>query len=1366
MLFYMIRFVSIFFLSLLSSFVFCQIHNYSDFKIAGDVEQVRLEFEHLTVSDGLASNEVYCVFQDSYGYLWFGTTNGLSRYDGYQFHNYRNDSEDSTSISNNWITGIDEDIYGHLWVSTQNGLNKFDRKEEIFQHFFSIPGNLNSLSHNYVRSILADNEGNIWIETVNSFLEKYSIKQDSFFHFRHEPYKKIVPLHYHTHHIYEANNGTLWIGSRNIGAYNFDKNTNRFINHFISDGDSEWGKNINSLSNNNVTCFYEDYNNRLWIGSSTSPINVYDENSKIFQRFNELKDIYTICEVRPNKLWMGSSSDGIFIYDLLNNTLQNVVNDPDNNNSLIDNSVSYIFVDRSKNVWIATDKGVSKYNDQKDKFHRFKREKGNKNSISENSITSFVEDQNNNIWIGTQSMGLNKYDRKSGEITRYTKQNSNISSDRISCLYIDSHNDLYVGLMEGIGFDKYNFKSNSFTRFSYQKYSTRKDWYKAFMEDSYGNFWISLWGAKGFVKFNREKETFSERSYFNIYQNMIVQPNTKTLVLGDHIFSIHNGLSLYGYNIKSGKYTKFLDKGKLFSGFNFFDLNGMPNYGIKSFNSVYGNIIDIGVDNIRDIFKSKGKLFVVKNNQIDVFDPDNLNNKKHIDFTFNFVFPSKVKDKLWFISDTFLIQYDINSGKIISRHEFDFLSASIKKASEFREKKLWLIIDNKLFYIDLQNSETKAIDVEATVNDFIQFNRNTLFLGTSTGLLKCNFESDILNEISLLKNHTINSLLAIHDSLYIGTDNGLLLYRINSNELKSFTSNRFLTNQIYYIDYDGIKKIWFGTNKGYGYLNIHNGKVSTFNKPDSLNISSHLQTYLFEDSKKRLWLGTSNMGVSIFYANEERFVHFLPDEKNPKSIHNSYVNFIFEDIKGKIYVGNDVLNIFNPEDESFKKIYPGNSWLPEKPVGMLEDEHNNLWISTENGLCKYNTISHDNTIYYEEDGLQGNQFSKAHYKLQSGEMVFGGINGFSLFHPDSIVESEYHPEIEITQFDIFNTPIQFDFTQKDTIHLTHKDNFFTIHFAAFDYTTPSKNKFKYQLVGIDNTWVISNNENKANYTNVPPGKYIFNVEGTNKDGRWSKFDKHLHIIMKPAFWQTVWFQISIVFAILFSVLYFLIQWIRRIRIMQKNIELEQRLLRSQMNPHFIFNSLTAIQYFIFGNEPAKAGKYLSGFAKLIRLILQNSRSESILLEKEIETLEHYLKLQQLRFEDKFEYQINIDERLNPEMILIPPMLAQPFIENSIEHGIKNISYKGEIKINYTLKNDFLEVIIEDNGIGIESSIKEKDTDSTSHKSLGTSITKERLLNISRASKFKLEFLITDKKEIDSSTSGTCVKYLIPLKYNL
>jgi tetratricopeptide (TPR) repeat protein len=219
----------------------------------------------------------------------------------------------------------------------------------------------------------------------------------------------------------------------------------------------------------------------------------------------------------------------------------------------------------------------------------------------------------------------------------------------------------------------------------------------------------------------------------------------------------------------------------------------------------------------------------------------------------------------------------------------------------------------------------------------------------------------------------------------------------------------------------------------------------------------------------------------------------------------------------------------------------------------------------------------------------------------------------------------------------------------------------------------------------------------------------------------------------------------------------------KLRHQQKTVELEQKLLRSQLNPHFIFNALTAIQQFMYRHSAAEAGRYLAKFAKLMRLILENSRLEYITLQKEIQTLEHYLELQRLRFGDKFDYQIHVDPGLDPEEVTVPPMFAQPLVENSLEHGILHKSERGLVQVRYHKQGDQVVLEVEDNGVGRQKAGELAAVHRREHVSLATQITQERLKLFNRRRNRKVKMKVEDLLDQHQTVLGTKATFAIPFK---
>lgn len=292
--------------------------------------------------------------------------------------------------------------------------------------------------------------------------------------------------------------------------------------------------------------------------------------------------------------------------------------------------------------------------------------------------------------------------------------------------------------------------------------------------------------------------------------------------------------------------------------------------------------------------------------------------------------------------------------------------------------------------------------------------------------------------------------------------------------------------------------------------------------------------------------------------------------------------------------------------------------------------------------------------------------------------------------------------------------------------LAHHENNLSIRFFALNYRSEGDIPYRYRLLGADTTFVYSNNR-EVNFANLSSGAYTFEVQAQNEGGQWSAPSRWAFEI-RSAWWQTGWFWLSIT---LFSAIGFGLwysSYLRKTRqdteVRNKIRDLEAAALRAQMNPHFIFNCLGSIQHFISENDAASATRYLSRFARLVRLALHGSVDGRHSLQEEVEMLENYLVLEQLRFRGKFTYEIEVSAELDPEDIFLPPMLVQPFVENALLHGMKNKVDGGQISIVFSKKENLLLATVSDNGPGFASD--DKNHSEAGHKSVGMTLTQRRL----------------------------------------
>jgi hypothetical protein len=411
-----------------------------------------------------------------------------------------------------------------------------------------------------------------------------------------------------------------------------------------------------------------------------------------------------------------------------------------------------------------------------------------------------------------------------------------------------------------------------------------------------------------------------------------------------------------------------------------------------------------------------------------------------------------------------------------------------------------------------------------------------------------------------------------------------------------------------------------------------------------------------------------------------------------------------------------------------------------------------------------------------KDGIQSSEFNQnAALKTKDGEFLLGGMNGFNAFYPGDINQNKYIPPIVITCFKKYNEVQKSEINDEDTIELSYKDNFFSFEFSALDYSNPSKNKYAYKLEHFDKDWIYCDaNKRFAEYTKVSPGIYKFRVNGTNCDGVWNEKGVSVTIIINPPWWATWMFRIPFIFFVIFTGWYIITRRFRQLskkHEMEKKVleiekqlfDLEQKALQLQMNPHFIFNSLNSIQSFIVNNDSDKATLYLAKFAQLMRLILANSREQFVPVKDEIKVLIYYMDIENLRFDNKFDYKITVDPEIDDDFVGIPPMIIQPYVENAILHGIIHKKEKGNISIILSLRKENIHCVVEDDGVGREKAMEIKNNSGFEHKSRGMIITKERLEILNKQIKGQISVNVFDLKDENGIAKGTKVEIIIPFK---
>ncbi len=579
-------------------------------------------------------------------------------------------------------------------------------------------------------------------------------------------------------------------------------------------------------------------------------------------------------------------------------------------------------------------------------------------------------------------------------------------------------------------------------------------------------------------------------------------------------------------------------------------------------------------------------------------------------------------------------------------------------------------------------------------------------------------------------------------------------------------------NDLYY---DATRKtLWYGP---YYYQNDQWNLA--IGKKKEYSISGYSKSQISQDSNTLLIVGKNNFGKINL---ETHSFSFLSDED---SDYLDRTLCIFEDTENHLWIGNTKglflwknnhaekidLPILNTRIEDIKQLQDSTLVIATKGDGivLLKNQHTqsitiedgltsdlieniaidssgNIWVGTMRGL-NYIEIN-ENTPRIQnitiDDGLPTNEI----YKIIPGDPTWIATS-------KGLVKLEnlsYHSKIKkpIINKIYSNDEIQINKTQFD-----YNQNNIFIFFSTIDYNLRNHLEYRYRLNPTSTHW-IKTNHRKVHLLGLSPQKYRFEVQSKNNLNIWSPSTIYDFKINKP-FWQTWIFTIFVILLTSGIGFWYFLKLKREHLLTQRIAELEKQALQAQINPHFIFNVLNAIQSSMLQNDIEKANRHLSRFAKLIRSTLHFVTAPYITLEEEIESLKNYLSIEQMRFENAFDFTMNVNTNPPPHSIYIPPMIIQPFVENAIQHGISSNSKKGKITISMILENDFLLVKITDNGIGISNTTNQSD-----HPSVGMSITKRRLELINGNEKNKAFVQIMDSKN-NSKTTGTIVQLKIMIK---
>jgi hypothetical protein len=609
----------------------------------------------------------------------------------------------------------------------------------------------------------------------------------------------------------------------------------------------------------------------------------------------------------------------------------------------------------------------------------------------------------------------------------------------------------------------------------------------------------------------------------------------------------------------------------------------------------------------------------------------------------------------------------------------------------------------------------------------------------------------------------------------IEDSHGRLLFGSGPN-LVWFTGDRFrnialpqsFTGDIDVMHESRDGRLWLGGNNGVCALSWTGSQPKGKFYP--IPSKDEFQVYGFcEDEEGALYVGTFKGGLYKM-VNDSLVNISVPLNLNEETF------LMMRYISGNIFAAslNGVL-VLDVKSKTLRRITDLDG-LNSELIYSLEVSRDKryLWIGTNQGINRLDLQAYLATgkitlsSYGLQEGFSGVECNgNGIWEDMDGTLWFGTVSGLVRHQPFNYKVNKTENKTILESISLMNEDT---LLARDAV-LPHDYNTIAFYYRGICLTNPDKVLYQRKLEGLDRDWSAPTTENYIKYTNLPPGPYTFKIRSCNNEGVWNTSETAFPFRIRSPFYLTWWFILlsaTGLFTLIYVIFMYRIYNIKKKQRLEyeRKVEMskiELKALRAQMNPHFIFNSLNSIQHYIFNTKSDEAIKYLNKFARLVRIILNNSEKPTVTVEEDIEALKLYLELEQMRFEDKFDYEVIVDESVDPDYDIMPPLLMQPYVENAILHGLNPRPVRGKLTIKLYSKNNFLICTITDNGIGRERAAEIRRTmPLRKHRSMGMKITEDRLRILNDANNSKLSVNITDLKDEQGNGTGTRVEIFVPL----
>lgn len=866
-------------------------------------------------------------------------------------------------------------------------------------------------------------------------------------------------------------------------------------------------------------------------------------------------------------LWF-TSDHGLGYYDGYD--VRTFISQENDTTSLSDDFVHTIFEDREGIIWASTRRGLSRFDRGKESFHTFYPDPFDLNK-PDNNIYFIKEDSKGLFWVFTDA-GIFSFDRSCDEFNSYRKDSIYLYNPKPRLLPYwsevmfaeDSNSNLWIaGVHIRDGLYKYDRGKDEFTLYNYA--DSQAD--RAVILGTYsvnvdrkGWVWVSSWGAglfrlsdeknARFVQY-RQKKDDPKSILSNYLEQVYIDPG------GDLWISGWSGFSKFDYDNED--FTNYIIPYLQDDGLNEGDTLG------------YNNLLQI----TRDV---QGTIWLTSWEGYYGFDPSSTSINyfsyhhkypygTYIEKVYSSImqkYPNNIVDLI--TTDAGIIWVSVLSGGIIKIDSKDKNIMHFKRQPDSPD--------------DLIENDVSSILLDQKGRLWLGSFKNGIHLFSPGAKGKyLNYQADPNNKLFKGKISS-NAIQKIYqdkqDNVWVCTGFGLNRmkpeisfehYLHDADDPESISDD-----DITDILEDSRGNLWVATNMGLDLMDRKTGHFSHILRDPEDFLQNDYSfdcsiVELFADHEGYLWIGTSNCGLFRYNAKDSSIVSYQNIPGDSTTISDNNIRQIVEDPYNRLWIGTSKgLNSFDRGTGCFRFFGEAEGFPGEMLQGMVCDDHGNIWISHNKGISK---LSHpwddawldkpDFNHFDISDGLQGYTFNRdAVFKSASGELYFGGTNGYNVFHPDSIKVNTTRPEVYITSFFVDQERVYFDqpVYEMETIHLKHRDNIFSLGFIALNYSNSYKNQYAYQLAGFEDTWTYCGNTRMVRYTNIDPGKYTFLVRGSNNDGLWNEFPASIDIIIHPPWYRTILAYIAYVILLMLVIIGY-IRW-RTMRLRREKEKLEKQ----------------------------------------------------------------------------------------------------------------------------------------------------------------------------------------------------------------